>query len=204
MWIMSIFSSPESSAHPSAGNRLYDHLRLFEMTTQHRKAPPVSRHEPDMRQVSATRELFWQNVVQEMLTGLASLSQSGTNADVFDGRIAVITSLGHRIPVADVMPLFACGVPGSDREKHLSMAVECTVFQIRTPDGEVFTLPLHEARMIHALSEELAERVKAAGRRENDEANASDQPFGFAAFTSLARQRNTLPEGTIVGPGLPL
>ncbi len=105
---------------------------------------------------------------------------------LFDGRLAVITALGQRIPIAEVHPLFACGVPGPKGETWLSTAVECTVFEITTPGGEVFTLPVHEIRAIHALTDELMraieEQIGGQGVGEEDGA-----PFGFAAFTSLAR-----------------
>jgi hypothetical protein len=153
--------------------------------------------------LAATRDQFWQNVMQEMLTGLSALCAQDQQRDLFDGRLAIITSLGQRIAIADVAPLFACGVPGSDENRSLSAAVECTVFQVRTPEGEVFTLPLHEMRMFHTLTEELIERVKAASRSAEGP-DRPDEPFGFAAFTSLARQRGKPPEGIIVGPGLPM
>ena len=82
-------------------------------------------------------------------------------------------------------PLFACGIQTSDADKALSMAVECTVFQIHTPGGEVFTVPLHEIRAFHSLSEQLIDEIKQA----STEHGGGDQqePFGFAAYTSLAR-----------------
>jgi hypothetical protein len=153
----------------------------------------------NLGEVATARELFWQNVLREMLTSLSALgaSNGGTKVltdaggnpiegDPFDGRLAIITALGQRIPIAGVEPLFACGIPTSDADKALSMAVECTVFQIRTPDGEVFTLPLHEIRGLHSLSGELVELIKQ---------NAADQPepFGFAAYTSLARTNLPIP-----------
>jgi hypothetical protein len=71
------------------------------------------------------------------------------------------------------------------------MEVECTVFQIRTPGGEVFTLPLEEMRTFHALTPELMRKLERAARREarrRGEAPGEEQiPFGFAAFTSLSR-----------------
>lgn len=170
------------------------------------------------------RELFWQNVMREMLTSLSVLSMQRSDGeqsaapsapadpappsddqvdpgkeiqpadnmafdpDLFDGRLAIIMRAGERIPIAAVFPLFACGVntPGS---RNLSAAVECTVFQIRTPDGHVFTLPLHEIRGFHAMSEEIMQRMEAAARRRAARREAHDDapPFGFAAFTSMAR-----------------
>jgi hypothetical protein len=181
--------------------------------------------------VGELRELFWQNVIREMLTSLSMLSmkleaqhqaekidpgtviidtpegtitQAGPGAaddpeesepserDLFDGRLAVITTLGNRIPIADVHPLFACGVTHNSDARSLATAVECTVFQIRTPPGEVFTLPLSEIRGFHSLSPELVEKLQRQAEAQlnhmrggPDEEN--QQPFGFAAFTSLAK-----------------
>jgi hypothetical protein len=176
----------------------------------------------------ANRELFWQNVMREILTNLSMLSAQrpppralppgaagaataeapvppppqapapgaeSTPADdddhpeLFDGRLAVITRQGQRVPIADVFPLFACGI-STPRERMLSIAVECTVFQIRTPGGEVFTLPLHELRSFHALTPELMHKLERAARRQMRSRPGADEdrvPFGFAAFTSLAR-----------------
>ncbi len=150
-----------------------------------------------------TRELFWNNVIREILSTLATASAMGDAppgepgvdrpphpSDVLDGRLAVITREGARIPIAAVTPLFACGVPDDDDQRVLSMDVECTVFQVRTPTGEVYTLPLHEIRAFHALTDELMERLREAARAQaNDEAPVTNEPFGFAAFTSLARSR---------------
>ncbi|MEM1184768.1 MAG: hypothetical protein AAGI53_07155 [Planctomycetota bacterium] len=165
------------------------------------------------------RELFWQNVVREMLNGLAATAavsggRLGTGPaaaatgsapvhELFDGRMAVVTRLGQRIPIADVVPLFACsmrpgGSPRSIADKALSEDVQCTVFQITTPNGEVHTLPLHEISSIHSLSDHLVQRLQSAARDQaltGSEGN-EDRPFGFAAFTSLARSESDegLPE----------
>lgn len=190
--------------------------------------PKLAHHRPP---VGELRELFWQNVIREMLTSLSMLSmkleaQAGAEkmdpgqviidtpdgtivhggpseqdedeeaeieeASLFDGRLAVITTLGNRIPIADVHPLFACGVTHNSDARSLATAVECTVFQIRTPPGEVFTLPLSEIRGFHSLSPELIEKLQRQAEAQlnhmsggPDEEN--QQPFGFAAFTSLAQ-----------------
>jgi hypothetical protein len=62
------------------------------------------------------------------------------------------------------------------------MAVECTVFRIQTPEGEVFTFPVHEIRGIASLTEELIKQLEQAslGRMRPD--SAAPGPFGFAAF----------------------
>jgi hypothetical protein len=190
-------SSPADATTPAPPN-------TGDAPTPHRLAPaPASIAHP------ARRELFWQNVVREMLTGLAAAAAASggrlsagpagaaTGAspvhELFDGRMAVITRLGQRIPIADVVPLFACSIStpkGSDpAQRSLSADVQCTVFQITTPNGEVHTLPVHEISSIHALSEQLLQRMQhAAAEAQGLTGPQSDgKPFGFAAFTSLAR-----------------
>lgn len=188
----------------------------------------VSQHHAHRPPVGELRELFWQNVIREMLTSLSMHSmqlearheaekvspgsviidtpvgtithaatdtepeEDAQEASLFDGRLAVITALGNRIPIADVHPLFACGVTGNGDERSLATAVECTVFQISTPQGEVYTLPLSEIRGFHSLSPELVamlqEQAEAQLSRITDGPDQeTQQPFGFAAFTSLAK-----------------
>ncbi|MEL6328088.1 MAG: hypothetical protein AAFR38_00365 [Planctomycetota bacterium] len=167
----------------------------------------------------ATRETFWQNVMREILSALAAtaaasggrLSATASGAaqggspesELFDGRLAIITRLGQRIPIADIVPVFSCGIgneqPTADdqktieRHKMLANDVTCTVFQIRTPGGEVYTLPLHEIASFHALSDQLIERLNLAAQQQQamqQQMQRAHQPaatpFGFAAFTSLA------------------
>jgi ribosomal protein L12E/L44/L45/RPP1/RPP2 len=208
---------------------------------------PETGHSLDPQQVMATRELFWQNVIREILTSLsmvcalrpspasaaatlpASAPESGDaeeengepgeddeesqsaagegevtvaegapdaadattfDSELFDGRLAVITRRGDRIPIADVFPLFACGI-ATPRDRVLSIALECTVFQIRTPAGEVYTLPLHDIATFQALSPELMRRLSNMARKQQEQEtgeNGLQQPFGFAAFTSVARE----------------
>lgn len=149
---------------------------------------------PSWRTELTLRELFWTNMVREMLTNLSMLAlqvrgqgprrKAGAPLhEMLDGRIAVVTRRGRRLGIADVMPLFACGVPTSDETRAISMAVECSVFRIVTPEGEVWTLPLSEIRSVHALSEELITQLQ----KELSSTEASPRPFGFAAFTSLAQ-----------------
>lgn len=143
----------------------------------------------DVDDVAAARELFWHNVMRELLTSLSIASMSGktagANADLFDGRLAVLTRAGERVPIADVFPLFACGINTDDAHRSLSVAVECTVFQIRTPDGQVFTLPLHEIRAFHALSPELMKQLEDLAKAESEsEESRLERPFGFAAFAA--------------------
>ncbi|MCA9298384.1 MAG: hypothetical protein KDA28_04920 [Phycisphaerales bacterium] len=154
-------------------------------------------------QTLAYRKLYWNNVVRETLTSLSVESmrvkaaaqhaleqgvpadearESHPAADLFDGRLAIITELGNRIAIADVFPLFACSIGGVDRP--LSTAVQCSVFRIITPDGEMFTMPVDEIRCFHALSPELMKRIEALSQQADEEAH--EHPFGFAAFASLA------------------
>lgn len=153
--------------------------------------------------VKRRREVFWHNVVREILNALsAAASSSGRlkasasgaamsahpTDEVFDGRMAVVTRLGQRIPIADVFPVFACSVSTTKRDRMLSADVQCTVFQIRTPGGEVYTLPVHEIVAIHSLSEELLTRMEEAAEAGDDEDGMpNEHPFGFAAYTSLAK-----------------
>ena len=77
--------------------------------------------------------------------------------------------------------------------------MQCSVFQIRTPAGEVFTLPIQEIASVHALSENLVQRMEQAAQAQAAQAtpgvaNAGDgRPFGFAAFTSLSRSEQNPP-----------
>lgn len=148
------------------------------------------------------REVFWHNVVREILSALsaaaassgrlkaspagAAMSASPTD-DIFDGRMAVITRLGQRIAIADVFPVFACSVSNTRGDRMLSGDVQCSVFQIRTPAGEVYTLPLHEIAAVHSLSEDLLKRMEAAAEVVEEADEGEGRPFGFAAYTSLAR-----------------
>ena len=69
----------------------------------------------------------------------------------------------------------------------LAADVQCSIFQIRTPSGEVYTLPIHEIVSVHALSESLVRQMEAAALAQADSSEPDAAPFGFAAFTSLAR-----------------
>ncbi|GJQ30555.1 MAG: hypothetical protein HBSAPP03_24390 [Phycisphaerae bacterium] len=181
--------------------------------------PPPNVVLIDARKIAATRELFWHNVVREFLMSLSvmwaqrSEHDEGTAEgeaaaeDVFDGRIAIITTQGARIAVGAVYPLFACSLSDTADDRTLSTEVECTVFQIETPEGQAFTLPLHEIRAFHSLSAGLMEQIKSAAQESQAEGqNGEDMPFGFAAFTSLAKARRggqpEFAQETIIGPGL--
>ena len=196
-------------------------------------------------QAAALRELFWQNVVREILTSLSMASaqrmamgnpdrdsyddiapdvepspggdadrngdaaneevseeghiappRGGEGQELFDGRMALLMKNGERIPIGDVFPVFACGI-NTELERSLSVALECSVFQVRTPRGQVYTIPLHEVRAFHALTPELMRRLEQSSRR-NGNAIPEQIPFGFAAFTSLAR--GALPFGLEPAP----
>lgn len=172
-------------------------------------AAPPSLAPSDVRTL---RELFWQNVLREMLSGLivasmklhahaqhaATKNAAGSppaqalaaptheERSLLDGRVGLVTRRGERIPIASIMPVFAATAGKTPHQRAMSAAVEGTVFQVLTPAGEVYTLPLHEVRGFHALSEELmAQLSEDAGGTHDHSA-----PFGFAAFTSLARGAN--------------
>ncbi len=133
------------------------------------------------------RDLFWNNVVRDMLNGLAVLTES--QPELFDGRFGILTREGERIPIAHVHPLFACSVPGTQADRDASAAVQCTVFRVQTPEGEVFTLPVQEIRAIHTMTPELIEKLQALSESEaeGDPGQAEEHPFGLAAFTALPK-----------------
>lgn len=150
-------------------------------------APPEIAFDP--AQLTALRDIFWQNVVREMLTGL--MVAADKRPELLDGRFAVLTRAGERIPIAQVTPVFGYSVRGSRSEQQASVAVQMTVFRISTPEGEVFTLPVPEVRGFHELTPELLARIQQA-ESEADEAagettDADAHPFGFAAFKALPK-----------------
>lgn len=164
--------------------------------------PPSRIHNAELVQVR--RDLFWQNVVREVLMGLAAAAASNTgrltptptaaansprpDSDMFDGRMGVITVQGQRIPVADVIPVFACSAPSSETSRTLSSDIQCTVFRIRTPSGETYTLPITQIVGVHSISASVAEQMEAAAQEmEETDADGNKMPFGFAAYTSLAK-----------------
>lgn len=155
--------------------------------------PSTPAVEPHRREPARTREVrtvFWQNVVQQTLT--AFNQRVAMNPEIADGRLALLTRGGERVAIAAVHPLFACTVNVSPQDRALSELVQCTVFEIHTPDGEVVTLPLEEIRGLHAISEDLINKLQAMRGDENNSA----EPFGFAAFTSLARERRAEAEAS--------
>ncbi len=148
----------------------------------------------DPRETKLLREMLWHNVVREMLTALC-FETGQADADgkprVLDGRLTVITFRGERIPIGAVRPLINFGLGNTRQERQLSMMIQGTVFQIVTPEGDVFTLPLHEIRGLHALSESIMDQLRAATEESGQEKKG--EPFGFAAYTQLAQGLNNRP-----------
>lgn len=141
---------------------------------------------------ASIRDLFWHNVVSEMLAGLTAVAEK--RPDLMDGRFAVLTRGGERIPISRVEPVFAYTVRGTAAERRASAAVQMTVYRVTTPQGEVFTLPVQEVRGFHELTQELLARLQQV-EDEQSRAEGEDppRPFGFAAFQALPKS----------GPGLP-
>lgn len=186
-------------------------------------APPPPASNRSFAEVIHSRQLFWENIVRDMLTSMsvelgniraqlaaaalqekasldaaksATVAQQGGSGNeqeqededgegvpMFDGRVAIITLNGTRIPVADVQPMLACSLGTTPHERALSADVQCSIFQVRTPAGEVFTIPLNQIATIHVLSPELLEQLQAS----TGEGPGESRPFGFRAFTSLSR-----------------
>lgn len=134
-----------------------------------------------------TRSLFWQNVVREMLLTFPMLVQH--HPEAADGRIGVLTRSGERIPLAGAEPLFPCSIAAPEAQA-LCIAVQATVFNLRTPSGEVFTLPVSEIRGMHTLTDEALRSMEDEAKRMTTGDAQSAEPFGFAAFTSLNRPRH--------------
>ena len=165
-------------------------------------------HAPVTR-TQARRDVFWSNVVREILMALASAAaassgrlNSGPAAasaspspvdDLFDGRMGVITSLGQRIPIADITPVFACSMDMCPKDRSRSSDVQCTVYRITTPTGESYTLPISQIIGVHSLSDALVDQLEQA-TMEDEENTEARVPFGFAAYTSLARSEDDVPD----------
>ena len=166
---------------------------------------PVPNPDPyPVARVQIRRDVFWQNVCREILMGLAaaaaeSAGRTGTGptdaqmspsptSELFDGRMAIMTASGQRIPIADVYPVFAYSMVGNDEVRSRSDDVQCTVFRITTPGGENFPLPISQIISIHSLSQSLIEKMEQAQELLKGPGEEDDRvPFGFAAYTSLAR-----------------
>ncbi len=155
--------------------------------------------------VQARRDQFWSNVVRDSLMAMASAAASSSARlsptpsaaqhstkpidDLFDGRMGIITTLGQRIPIADIFPVFACSAVGSMADRERSADVQCTIFRITTPTGETYTLPISQIIGIHSLSEDLVRQLEDASEdMQDDNSNDTERlPFGFAAYTELSR-----------------
>lgn len=161
----------------------------------------------------ALRQAFWHDICREILTTLSaeglrrgshpepmtlpgggqlvsSVRPDEPEPELFDGRMAILTHGGERIAIGEVYPMLACGVNGDLADRAVSHAVECSIFQIMTPAGELYTIPVHEIRAFHALTPELMRRIEEAGRQNRSRRQGNEDremPFGFEAYTSLAR-----------------
>lgn len=147
------------------------------------------------------RDVFWQNVCREILMALAAAASHASGRldegpaaaenspspvnELFDGRMGLITTLGQRIPIADVVPMFAYSMAGCADDRARSGDVQCTVFRITTPTGETYTLPISQIVGVHSLSASLIEQIEDSEEGQEDEQGRI--PFGFGAYTSLAR-----------------
>lgn len=177
---------------------------------------PAIAHTASM--VQARRDVFWQNVTREVLMAMAAAAAANTGritatpkgaanspspvSDMFDGRMGIITTLGQRIPIADVIPVFAVSKPGCAEDRLRSNDVQCSVFRISTPTGESYTLPIHHIAGIHSMSEALANQLEAAARdMEDKDADGNRLPFGFAAYTSLAKSETSDAAASAEAPG---
>lgn len=174
----------------------YGHGHIPFVNTE--QSPGQSR----VMRTQARRDVFWNNVVREILMALTSAAAAASgrldtgpaaaNAsaspvdDLFDGRMGVITTLGQRIPIADIMPVFACSMPGCDADRSRSSEVQCTVYRITTPTGESYTLPISQIIGVHSLSEALMEQLENDDIEDEDN-SGSRIPFGFKAYTSLVQ-----------------
>lgn len=155
--------------------------------------------------VLVRRDVFWNNVVRDILMAMATAAASSsgrlqptvTGAEnstspldqMFDGRVGVMTTLGQRIPIADLYPVFSCSSADPDADRSLAADVQCTIFRIKTPTGESYTLPISQIVGVHSLSDELVQELERQSQIQEgvDTEHIDRAPFGFAAYTSLAR-----------------
>ncbi len=162
--------------------------RRAQRVSSGKRSQAVERHptrsNPDL--THSLRQLFWTNVAQEMLNSLSAMLTVQKEPSALDGRLSILTHAGERIPIAEVHPLFACSIPGTDADRDLSAAVQCSVYRVVTPSGEAFTLPLSEVRAFHAVSEELQRRIQ---EEMGGVESGTGEPFGFAAFAETSKQR---------------
>jgi hypothetical protein len=171
----------------------------------HTPGGPVNPAPPTPGRVLVRRDVFWNNVTRDILMALATAAASSSGRlkptvtgaqtssspldQMFDGRVGVMTSLGQRIPIADVYPVFSCSSTAPDADRSLAEDVQCTIFRIKTPTGESYTLPISQIVGAHSLSDELVQELERQSQKQNEPGDENDgrTPFGFAAYTSLAR-----------------
>ena len=178
-----------------------------------RSSTPNASPLASARHAMSLREAFWHDMCREILTTLSveglrrreqpagvalpgggqivsTVTPPPSDPELFDGRMAILTHGGERIPIGEVYPMLACGINGDMADRAVSQAVECSIFQILTPSGELYTVPVHEIRAFHALTPELMRKLEEAGRVNRSRrrgAEDREMPFGFEAYTSLAR-----------------
>jgi len=194
--------SPADESAPPPPPRGYGHIPRADI-----QASPTK---PSAMRTHARRDVFWNNVVREILMALAasaaaSSGRMGTgpaaaNAstspvdDLFDGRMGIITTLGQRIPIADITPVFACTMSSCPADKHRSSDVQCTVYRITTPTGESYTLPISQIIGVHSLSDALMDQLELESE-DQSEIDGNRVPFGFGAYTSLAQSEDQQDDG---------
>jgi len=192
--------TPQSGSHDASAQVRYG---------QNPEAGPTNTaHLPPVVRTQARRDVFWNNVVREILMALSSAAAASSGRlgtgpsaaessvspvdNLFDGRMGVITSLGQRIPIADIIPVFACSMDSCDGDRSRSQDVQCTIYRITTPTGESYTLPISQIIGVHSLSDSLVEQLESnAVEEESDQSERV--PFGFGAYTSLAKSEEEPP-----------
>ncbi|MGV6815156.1 MAG: hypothetical protein ACWA5W_09140 [Phycisphaerales bacterium] len=203
---------PHPPGHESVGK---DEAHQEQTPIGYGHAPASPSFNPSITPASRTmarRDVFWSNVVREILMSLASAAAhasgrlstgpAGANAsptpvgELFDGRMGIITALGQRIPIADIVPVFSCSMDGCEADRSRSRDVQCTIFKINTPTGESYTLPISQIIGVHSLSDALMDELEEATMEEEDE-DGNRVPFGFSAYTSLARSEAEPDSGTL-------
>ncbi len=198
---------PPGTPSPKAVSRRVSHGSARPQASPAPCSPKPISASPE--RLAAVRELFWQNVIREILASLVVLSlrvsakagvptDPGSGEDALDGRMGIITVQGQRIPIARVFPVFSASVGRTPAQVTLSTILESTVFQVHTPGGEVYTLPVQDIRGFHALTEALMTQLEDHPRT----GEQGQEPFGFAAFTSLARTKPLADDDELDKPGL--
>jgi len=175
----------------------------------HTPEGPMGSTQATPGRVLIRRDIFWNNVVRDILMAMATAAASSsgrltptvTGAEastspldqMFDGRVGVMTTLGQRIPIADIYPVFSCSSTNPEADRSLMADVQCTIFRIRTPTGESYTLPISQIIGVHSLSDELVEELERQSQIQEgvDTEHIDRAPFGFAAYTSIVRSEQS-------------